>query len=192
MRKVTSSIGSTTSGVTLTRRGRDRLDRCSPPGLSPLHSQSRRQSRYQCRRAGATFYPKVPLYKFPRTRVTYHFPSMPIRVSSMLGAYANIFAIESFMDELAARSGADPVEYRLRHLDDARARDVVATAAERFNWKGRTHGTPDRGSGFAFARYKNLAAYCAIACEVEVDRESGRVRPLRFVAAVDSGANGQS
>ena len=132
----------------------------------------------------------VPLYKFPRTRVTYHFlPSMPIRVSSMraLGAYANIFAIESFMDELAARSGADPVEYRLRHLDDARARDVVATAAERFNWKGRTHGTPDRGSGFAFARYKNLAAYCAIACEVEVDRESGRVRPLRFVAAVDSG-----
>jgi nicotinate dehydrogenase subunit B len=70
---------------------------------------------------------------------------------------------ESFMDELAARSGADPVEYRLRHLDDARARDVVATAAERFDWKGRTHGTPDRGSGFAFARYKNLAAYCAIA-----------------------------
>jgi len=132
----------------------------------------------------------VPLYKFPRTRVTYHFlPSMPIRVSSMraLGAYANIFAIESFMDELAARSGADPVEYRLRHLDDARARDVVATAAERFDWKGRTHGTPDRGSGFAFARYKNLAAYCGIACEVEVDRESGRVRPLRFVAAVDSG-----
>jgi len=132
----------------------------------------------------------VPLYKFPRTRVTYHFlSSMPIRVSSMraLGAYANIFAIESFMDELAARSGADPVEYRLRHLDDARARDVVATAAERFDWKGRTHGTPDRGSGFAFARYKNLAAYCAIACEVEVDRESGRVRPLRFVAAVDSG-----
>jgi CO/xanthine dehydrogenase Mo-binding subunit len=132
----------------------------------------------------------VPLYKFPRTRVTYHFlPSMPIRVSSMraLGAYANIFAIESFMDELAASGGADPVDYRLRHLDDARARDVVATAAERFNWKGRTHGTPDRGSGFAFARYKNLAAYCAVACEVEVDRESGRVRPLRFVAAVDSG-----
>jgi nicotinate dehydrogenase subunit B len=132
----------------------------------------------------------VPLYKFPRTRVTYHFlPSMPIRVSSMraLGAYANIFAIESFMDELAARCGADPVDYRLRYLDDARARDVVATAAERFDWKGRTHGTPDRGSGFAFARYKNLAAYCAIACEVEVDRESGRVRPLRFVAAVDSG-----
>jgi nicotinate dehydrogenase subunit B len=91
------------------------------------------------------------------------------------------------MDELAARSGADPVEYRLRHLDDARARDVVATAAERFNWKGRTRGTPDRGSGFAFARYKNLAAYCAIACEVGVDRESGRVRPMRFVAAVDSG-----
>ena len=60
------------------------------------------------------------------------------------------------MDELAASSGADPVEYRLRHLDDARARDVVATAAERFNWKGRTHGTPDRGSGFAFARYKIL------------------------------------
>jgi nicotinate dehydrogenase subunit B len=187
MRKVTSSIGSTTSGVTLTRRGRDRLDRCSPPVLLPLPEPTPKPIPMP---EGGGDRNSVPLYKFPRTRVTYHFlPSMPIRVSSMraLGAYANIFAIESFMDELAARCGADPVDYRLRHLDDARARDVVATAAERFDWKGRTHGTPDRGSGFAFARYKNLAAYCAVACEVEVDRESGRVRPLRFVAAVDSG-----
>jgi nicotinate dehydrogenase subunit B len=74
----------------------------------------------------------------------------------------------------------------LRHLDDARAKDVIGMAAERFGWNSfeRKNG---RGRGFAFARYKNLAAYCAIAAEVEVERESGRARLVRAVAAVDSG-----
>jgi CO/xanthine dehydrogenase Mo-binding subunit len=100
-----------------------------------------------------------------------------------LGAYMNVFSLESFMDELALAAGADPVEFRLRHLQDPRARDVVAMAAERFGWSPPA----GRGWGFAFARYKNLGAYAAIAVEVAVDRDSGRARLVRAVAATDSG-----
>ena len=84
-------------------------------------------------------------------------------------------------------AGADPVEFRLSHLEDPRGRDVIETAAERFGWQSGQKAPPDRGRGFAFARYKNLAAYCAVAIEVEVDRETGRPRLVRAVAAVDSG-----
>ncbi|TAK84761.1 MAG: xanthine dehydrogenase family protein molybdopterin-binding subunit [Betaproteobacteria bacterium] len=131
----------------------------------------------------------IPLYRFASTRVVHHFlTAMPLRVSALrsLGAYMNVFSIESFMDELAQAARADPVEFRLRHLDDPRAREVIRTAAERFGWAGyrKQRG---RGRGFAFARYKNLAAYCAIACEVEVERTSGQVRMLRASAAIDSG-----
>jgi nicotinate dehydrogenase subunit B len=136
----------------------------------------------------------IPLYKFPSARVVSHFlPAMPVRVSALrsLGAYMNIFAIESFIDELAASAGADPVEFRLKHLQDERAREVIATAAQRFGWPGQSKqspgAAPGRGYGFAFARYKNLAAYCAIACEVEVEHETGRARMVRAIAAVDSG-----
>jgi nicotinate dehydrogenase subunit B len=131
----------------------------------------------------------LPLYRLPSARILYDFvPEMPLRVSALraLGAYMNIFSIESFMDELAQAAQADPVEFRLRHLDDPRARDVISMAAERFGWSSyqRANG---RGRGFGFARYKNLAAYAAVAAEVMLDRESGRVRLLRAVAAVDSG-----
>ena len=131
-----------------------------------------------------------PLYTFPNARVVYHFlPTMPLRVSAMrsLGAYHNIFAIESFMDELAEAAGADPVAFRLRHMQDARARDVIAAAAERFGWSKPPPSEAGRGRGFAFARYKNLGAYCAIALELTVEHETGRVRIGRVVAAVDSG-----
>jgi nicotinate dehydrogenase subunit B len=130
----------------------------------------------------------IPLYKFP-SRVTHHFiPEMPVRVSALraLGGYMNVFSIESFVDELAAAAKADPVEFRLRHLDDARAKDVIHLAAERFGW-GAYKKQNGRGRGFAFARYKNLAAYCALAMEVDVERETGDLRVLRVVAAVDSG-----
>ena len=100
----------------------------------------------------------------------------------------NVFAIESFMDELAAAAGADPVQFRLQHLDDARARDVISAVAQRFGWSDTSRRKlPGRGRGFAFARYKNLAAYCAVACEMEVKRETGHARMVRAVAAVDAG-----
>jgi nicotinate dehydrogenase subunit B len=132
----------------------------------------------------------IPFYNFPNARVVHHFiPAMPLRISAMraLGAYHNVFSIESFMDELAGLAGADPVEFRLKHLDDPRGRDVIQKAAQGFGWKAGQKPPPDRGYGFAFARYKNHAAYCAIASEVEVNRETGRPRLVRAVAAVDSG-----
>jgi nicotinate dehydrogenase subunit B len=132
----------------------------------------------------------IPIYKFPNAKVVHHFiPAMPLRISAMraLGAYHNVFSIESFMDELAALAGADPVEFRLKHLDDARGRAVIEKAAQAFGWQKGRKAPPDRGYGFAFARYKNLAAYCAIASEVEVNRQTGRPRLVRAVAAIDSG-----
>jgi nicotinate dehydrogenase subunit B len=132
----------------------------------------------------------IPLYRLPSARVVHHFlPTMPIRVSALrgLGAYMNVFSIESFMDELAQATGSDPVELRLKHLDDQRARAVVTTAAERFGWSRSQRLPAGHGRGFAFARYKNLAAYCAVGMEVEVARDTGRTRVIRAVAAVDSG-----
>jgi CO/xanthine dehydrogenase Mo-binding subunit len=121
--------------------------------------------------------------------VTVHFiPTYAARVSATrgLGAYANVFALESFIDELAHRANADPIEYRLRYLKDSRGRDVLAKAAETFGWSN-WQKRPNRGRGIGFARYKNLAAFTAVALEVEVDRQSGKIKLLRAVAANDSG-----
>jgi nicotinate dehydrogenase subunit B len=132
----------------------------------------------------------IPLYVFPNAEVMHHFLSeMPLRVSAMrsLGAYMNIFSIESFMDELANAAKVDPVAFRLKHLSDPRAIEAVQLAAQRFGWDSRPKPADGIGYGFAFARYKNLAAYCAIALEIETDRETGRIRVKRAVAAVDAG-----
>jgi nicotinate dehydrogenase subunit B len=132
----------------------------------------------------------IPLYGFANSRVVHHFiPEMPLRVSALraLGAYMNVFSIESSMDELATAAGADPVEFRLRHLNDARAREAINVVADKFGWKAGAALPKGRGRGFAFARYKNFAAYLAVAAELEVEHETGRVRLIRFVAADDSG-----
>jgi CO/xanthine dehydrogenase Mo-binding subunit len=132
----------------------------------------------------------IPLYDLPAAHIVSHFiPDMPLRVSAMrgLGAYTNVFAIESFMDELAVAAGADPVAFRLKHLKDPRARDVVILAAEKFGWDKAAILPKGHGRGFAFARYKNLGAYAAVALEVAVDHETGRVRVIRADCAVDSG-----
>ena len=129
-----------------------------------------------------------PIYAFPRRRVVKHLVKpTPIRVSSLrgLGAYANVFAIESFMDELAHAAGVDPVEFRLRHLGDRRAREVIEAVAVRAGWRGPAG--EGRGQGIAFARYKNAAAYTAIVVELEVDRANGEIRLLRAVIAADAG-----
>src|SRR5262249_6981482 len=79
----------------------------------------------------------IALYDFPRQRVIHHFvQDMPIRVSALrtLGAYANVFALESFMDELAAAAGADPIAFRLAHLNDQRARAVIEAVAKKAGW----------------------------------------------------------
>lgn len=91
----------------------------------------------------------VPKYEFPSTRVATHFVTdMPLRVSATrgLGAFADVFAIESFIDELAHEAGADPLEYRLRFLKDPRARDVLTKTAEIFGWDS-WEGGGNRGDG---------------------------------------------
>jgi CO/xanthine dehydrogenase Mo-binding subunit len=136
--------------------------------------------------AGAADRNAVPLYDFPNQRVVNHYVrEMPVRTSALrsLGAYANVFAIESFMDELADAAGLDPIEFRLRHLKDERARTVVEAAAQCANWTGWMP-VEGRGHGIGFAKYKNLGAYCAVVAEVEVDNE---VRVKRLVLAVDVG-----
>jgi nicotinate dehydrogenase subunit B len=131
----------------------------------------------------------IPLYDFPNQRILHHFvQEMPLRVSALrtLGAYANVYAVESFLDELASAAGADPVAFRLAHMKDPRARAVIEAAARKANWKDEK-GDGRRGRGIGFAKYKNLACYVAVVAEVEVDRASGVVRVPRAYAATDAG-----
>ncbi|MGY0572784.1 molybdopterin cofactor-binding domain-containing protein [Bradyrhizobium sp. RDM12] len=127
----------------------------------------------------------VPLYDFPAWTITSHrLLTMPVRTSALrtLGAQGNVFAIESLLDEIAALRGEDPIAFRLRHLRDERAREVIRAAARRAAWK------PERrsgiGHGFGFARYKNTGAYCAAIAEVEGADE---IRVRRLTLAVDVG-----
>lgn len=132
----------------------------------------------------------IPLYVFQNARVISHFlPEFPLRGSSMrsLGGYLNVMTIESTMADLARASGQDQVEFRLRHLQDPRARAVVEKAAEAYGWDRRRTG-PGLGHGFAFARYKNLEAYCAVALELTIDPDTAAPAIGRVVAAVDTGS----
>ncbi len=129
----------------------------------------------------------VPYYEFPDERVVNHaVKAMPLRVSTLrsLGAHLNVFAIESFMDELANAAGADPVAFRLRHLKDERARAVIRAAAEKAGWKPDAKGDGARGRGIGFARYKNIGDWVAVVAEVVVEEV---VRVPRVVAAIDCG-----
>ncbi len=115
-----------------------------------------------------------PLYDIAQTRIVHHLvPETPVRVSSLrgLGAMPNVFALECAIDELAARAGKDPVEYRLSITSDPRARAVIEKAAAMANWKPGTPGGAGSGRGFAFARYKNKAGYAAVVVDLDVDEE---------------------
>jgi nicotinate dehydrogenase subunit B len=132
----------------------------------------------------------IPLYDLPRQRIVSHLiKDMPLRVSALrtLGAYANVFAIESFMDELAAAAKADPVEFRLAHLKDPRAKAVVEAVAKAAAWKPGETGSGTRGRGIGFAKYKTLATYVAVIVDLELDRASGEIKVPRAYAAADSG-----
>jgi len=164
-------------------------------------------------RHSGSFRNSDPLYAFPDRRVVVHEnPVSPLRTSSMrsLGAYANIFAIESFMDELAMAAGMDPVDFRLQQLVDERAVAVIRAAAEKANWQRRSRpiggGTENKGArheeagseeagrenkhkgrGIAFAQYKNIQCYCAIVVDVTVDRDSGKIHLDNVVIAAEAG-----
>jgi CO/xanthine dehydrogenase Mo-binding subunit len=113
----------------------------------------------------------VPLYRLGKRSITHHLlPQGPLRSSALrsLGAHCNVFAIESFMDELAALAGIDPVEFRLRHLDEPRAEAVIRAAAELSHWDAADQGGEGLGRGIGFSRYKNHGAYYAAVATVEV------------------------
>jgi CO/xanthine dehydrogenase Mo-binding subunit/aerobic-type carbon monoxide dehydrogenase small subunit (CoxS/CutS family) len=132
-----------------------------------------------------------PLYDLPRRRIVSHYvPDSPLRTSALrsLGAYTNVFAIESFMDELAHAAGVDPVEFRLRHMRDPRARAVIEAAAEKAGWQPHSgQRNEGRGRGIAFAQYKNIQCYAAIVVDLVVDRESGKIRLERAIIAGEAG-----
>jgi CO/xanthine dehydrogenase Mo-binding subunit len=127
------------------------------------------------------------LYDFPRQRVVHHLVTqMPVRTSSLrtLGGFANVFAAESFMDEIADAAGEDPVSYRLSLMSEPRARRVIETAARMCGWSGRGERGSGTARGLGFARYKNKAGYAAVVAEVEVDEA---VRVKQIWCAVDGG-----
>jgi CO/xanthine dehydrogenase Mo-binding subunit len=138
-------------------------------------------------------------YIFPADRVvSRQFEHGPLRPSAMrgLGAPANLFATESFMDELAAVAHVDPIQFRLGHLQDPRGIAVIQRVAELSGWEPRP--SPRRiaragdsamevGRGIAFAQYENQFAYIATIAEVEVHPASGRVRVRRACVAFDCG-----
>lgn len=132
----------------------------------------------------------VSVYALPRQRVVNHLLlDSPIRTSSLrtLGAFGNIFAIESFMDELAATAGIDPAAFRRAHLSDPRALAVLDAALARANWDADEKLPPGHGRGLAYSRYKSIQAYAAVVVDVEVERESGAVRVTRMTIAADLG-----
>jgi nicotinate dehydrogenase subunit B len=138
-------------------------------------------------RGGGATRNAYPLYDLPHHRLIHHrLVGVPLRTSSLrgLGAFANVFAIESFIDELAEAAGEDPVRYRLSLLSDPRARHVIETAAEMGGWFAPQETGSGRARGFGFARYKNIAGYMAAVVELEVDEE---VWLRRVWACVDAG-----
>jgi len=127
-----------------------------------------------------------PYYDIPGMQVRAHFFEGPLRVSSLrsLGAFGNIFAIESFMDELAEKAGQDPLAFRIAHLQDERAIEVIREVQRMTADVAPAAG---EGLGFAFCRYKNYASYCAMAARVRVDLPTGKVTLIKLWAAVDVG-----
>jgi len=121
-----------------------------------------------------------------------HTPLRPAPIRSP-GKPANCFAVESFVDELAAAAGADPVDFRLRGLTDARAIEAIKRVAALMKWQPRpspgngTTASVARGRGISFVHYKHSEAYVAMAMEVSVERASGKIKVERVACAQDCG-----
>ena len=143
-----------------------------------------------------------PPYEVPNLRVKVNDMPPIVRASWLRGVSAlpNSFAHESFVDEMAAIAGADPVRFRLDHLGDARAAELVQATADKAGWRPRSGpreaagtGEVARGQGFAYARYVHSkwpgfgAAWSAWVADVEVNRRTGEVQVRRVVVGHDAG-----
>ncbi|GGF61936.1 aldehyde dehydrogenase [Azorhizobium oxalatiphilum] len=144
----------------------------------------------------------IPPYAYDNMRVVAHDMAPIVRAAWLRGVSAlpNSFAHESYIDELAAAAGVDPVEYRLRYLHDPRAVDLVKEVAAKAGWEHRTgprqqvvEGDIVRGQGFAYALYVHSkfpgygAAWSAWVADVEVNKATGDVNVTRVVVGQDSG-----
>ena len=143
--------------------------------------------------AGGSHRNGIPLYSFPNQQINNHLVrEMPVRVSAFrtLGAFANIFAIESMMDVLAKEANSDPIEFRLRHLQNQRGKDVILKVAEMSNWKPNPKRVKKNGKlygrGMGFSQYKNLQVYCAVVADIEIDA-TGKIRVTDIWAAAEAG-----
>lgn len=127
-----------------------------------------------------------PYYLIPNLQLNAHYFDGPLRVSSLrsLGSFANIFAVESFMDELAEKAGKDPLNFRLEHLDDERAITVIQKVRDMTISEQLAAG---EGIGYAFMRYKNTDAYIAVGARVAADKMNGQVSVIKMWAAIDVG-----
>ncbi len=131
-------------------------------------------------------------YVFPANTTTLHLVDRsPIRSSSLrgLGSPQNTFANESFIDELAALAGVDAIDYRIRHLKDERAIEVLRAVRELARWETRPSGGKRSGigRGVGFVQYDNVSAYVAVSMDVRVDPQSGSLRVQRVCVAHDCG-----
>jgi isoquinoline 1-oxidoreductase len=127
-------------------------------------------------------------YEIANQRTRFVRSDSPLREGSYraLAATANNFARESFMDELAAAAGTDPLDFRLRHLANDRLRAVLQRAAQRFDWKNRVRSvTPKRSVGLACGTEKG--SYVASCVEVEVDQDKRRIKVLEVCEAFECG-----
>ena len=125
----------------------------------------------------------LPIYEFPNQQIVKRFVTdSPLRTSALrsLGAQCNVFAIESFMDELALAADTDPVTFRLRHLHDTRAIAVLERAVE-------LAGGVSGSRGLGLAQYKNRQCYAAVVAEVVVDTTTAEVRVSHLWIAADAG-----
>jgi nicotinate dehydrogenase subunit B len=155
------------------------LARQQPPRLGPVGGD--RNARHN--------------YEFPNSRVAVRWLEQSvIRPSALrgLGAPANVFANESFMDELAVAAAADPVQFRLRTLQNPRAIAVIEKVAEISRWKPRGAARPGGGEvatgrGIAFLQYENENTYVATVADVTVHRQTGAIRVMRAFVAHDCG-----
>jgi len=119
----------------------------------------------------------------------------PLRPSNIRapGKVANTFAVESFVDELAAQAKLDPIQFRLRDLSDPRGREVIERVAKMMQWSprpspaARSQRRMSSGRGMAYVHYKHNETYVAMGMDIEVDRGSGEIRVKRVACAHDCG-----
>ncbi len=129
-------------------------------------------------------------YAVPNVATEFKSCNQPLRSGSYraLASTANAFARESFMDELAAASGIDPLEFRLRHLTNARLRDVLVAAADKFGWKGSKKRSATNKTGIGLACGTEKGSYVACAVRIEADDSAGTFKVLDVVEAFECGA----